>query len=84
MHDAGQRVVEGEVVPLEGEAGQGGTVLPHLLVVVAILGGILEEITDGQPLIVDEVASEEDRALAEVGAELEQVALSSYRNQGCN
>jgi hypothetical protein len=74
LHDAGQSGVEGKIIPLEGKTSQRGTVLPHFLVVVVILRGILEKVADGQLLIVHSVLSNEDRTLAEVSAELEQIA----------
>jgi hypothetical protein len=65
--------MEGKVVPLEGKTSQRGSVLPHFLVVIVILRGILEKVAHGQPLIVQSVSSNEDRTLAEVSAELKQI-----------
>lgn len=73
MDDAGQSGMEGKVVLLERDTSQRGTVLPHFRMVVFILCGILKQVADRQKLIARSVMPKEDRALAEVGAELQQI-----------
>ncbi len=75
LDDLRQLVVEGEVVGLEGRAGQ------RLAVGQVHLGGVLvvgrvrvEEVADGERLAGLEVFTDDDRAAAEVGAHLQQVA----------
>lgn len=73
LHDGGQLIMERQVVGLEGTARQGRVGLLHLLGVGGVLGGGVEEIADREALTGTQPRTEEDRALAHVRAQFEQI-----------